>query len=177
MVQLNKLKLLENNPRKITSKNKRVLKESIEKNIKFLEFKPILVDENDEIIAGNQRYIVLQKMGYKEVPDEWVMRCIGLTEAERKDLIVIDNVNLGQFTTDIFDFIDKEKLYDFNIKIKDDWNAFTNKIEDIDVNIDVMFPIYIECEEELFNKWKELKKQNKLNDTELLELLIDKYEK
>ena len=34
MIQLNELKLLENNPRKITSKNKRVLKESIEKKYK-----------------------------------------------------------------------------------------------------------------------------------------------
>ena len=93
MIKLNDLIELEDNPRKITSKNKRVLKESIEKNIKFLEYKPILVDENNVIIAGNQRWAVLKEMGYEEVPDAYVKRCVGLTEAERKDLIVIDNIN------------------------------------------------------------------------------------
>ena len=128
MIALNSLKTLEKNPRKITSKNKRVLKESLEEDIKFLEFKPLLVDEDDTILAGNQRYILLKEMGYTEIPDEWVKRCIGLTEAEKKRLIVKDNVTLGQFTSEVYNFIDKEKIYDFNIKINDGWNAFQNNL-------------------------------------------------
>ena len=177
MILLSDLQLLEKNPRKITSKNKRVLKESIKKNTKFLEYKPILVDENNVIIAGNQRYSVLKEMGYVEVPDTWIKRCIGLSEAERKDLIVIDNVNLGQWTTDIFDFIDKDKIYDFNIKIRDEWNAFTNKIEDIDIKIDVKYPIYIDCDEDLFERWNTLKSQQKIKDnTKMLEKLLEDFE-
>ena len=108
----------------------------------------------------------------------WSVIClvIGLTDEERKDLIVIDNVNLGQFTSGIYDFISKDKIYDFNIKIKDDWNAFTNKIEDADIKVDIMYPIYISCDEALFNKWKSLKQQHKLKDNELLEYLIEEVE-
>jgi hypothetical protein len=131
------------------------------------------VDENNIIIAGNQRYIALKKLGYKEVPDAWIKWCVGLTEEERKELIVIDNVSLGQFTSDIYDYNRKKKVYDFNIKIKDDWNPFTNKIEGEGYQVPVTYPIYIDCDEDLFNTWRELKKQKKLNDKDLLIYLIE----
>ena len=176
MIKLDDLKPLEKNPRKITSKNKRVLKESIEEDIKFLEFKPLLVDEDNTILAGNQRYTILKELGYSEVPDEWIKKCIGLSDEEKKRLIVKDNVSLGQFTTNIYEFIDKDKIYDFNIKIKKNWNEFTNKIEDVDYDMEVTYPIYINCDEELFEQWKSVKKQHKMNDTEMLEFLIENYE-
>ena len=118
------------------------------------------------------RFKALKELGYEEVPDEWVKRCVGLTEEERKRLIVIDNVSLGQFTDTIYDYISKEQVYDFNIKVRDDWNAFTNKIEGDDYRVDVTFPIYINCDQDLFDMWKEMKMLHKLNDKDLLEYLI-----
>ena len=176
MIQLINLKSLEKNPRKITSKNKRVLKESLEEDIKFLEFKPLLVDEDNNILAGNQRYNILLEMGYTEIPDEWVKCCIGLTDAEKKRLIVKDNVSMGQFTSDIYDYIDKEKVYDYNIKLKDDWNPFEKKCIEEYNKVEIDFPIYIMCDEVLFNKWKSLKQHHKLKDNELLKYLIEEVE-
>lgn len=61
---------------------------------------PLLIDEDDRIIAGHGRWSVARAMGLAEVP------CIivaGLTEAERKALVIADNrlSDLGRFDTDL----------------------------------------------------------------------------
>jgi ParB-like chromosome segregation protein Spo0J len=49
---------------------------------------PILIDENNGIIAGHGRLEAGKKLGLEKVP---VVRLVGLTEAQRKAYIIADN--------------------------------------------------------------------------------------
>ncbi len=49
---------------------------------------PILIDEDDVIIAGHGRLMAAQRMGLKNVP---VIRLSGLTHAQRRALVIADN--------------------------------------------------------------------------------------
>src|SRR5574344_785091 len=49
---------------------------------------PILIGEDDVIIAGHGRLLAAQRMGLKEVP---VIRLLGLTPSQRRALVIADN--------------------------------------------------------------------------------------
>ena len=49
---------------------------------------PILIDENDSIIAGHGRLMAARKLGYEEVP---AIRLGKLTEAQKKAYVIADN--------------------------------------------------------------------------------------
>lgn len=60
-----------------------------EKSIRmFGQLRPIVVDENNTILAGNGLCVTLQRMGIEEA-DVYVME--GLTEAQKKKLMIADN--------------------------------------------------------------------------------------
>lgn len=84
------------NPRKITAKKRKELQESLET---FGDFGLILVDENNNLIAGNQRVAVMKEMN----PDTVVLckRLIGYTETELKAINIKDNTHAGEWDLDI----------------------------------------------------------------------------
>ena len=84
------------NPRKITAKKRKELKESLEQ---FGDFGLILIDENNNLIAGNQRVSIM-----KETDPETVVLCkrlIGYTESELKAINIKDNTHAGEWDLDI----------------------------------------------------------------------------
>jgi len=66
----------------------------------MLELRPIILDENNIILGGNMRFKALQQLGYKEIPNEWVKKKSDLTEAEKKEFLIRDNINAGQWDWD-----------------------------------------------------------------------------
>lgn len=84
------------NPRKITKKKREELKQSLET---FGDFGLILIDENDNLIAGNQRVDVLNEID----PNTIVLckRLIGYTESELKAINIKDNTHAGEWDLDI----------------------------------------------------------------------------
>lgn len=83
------------NPRKIRKKQREELQASLEY---YGDFGLILVDEHDNIIAGNQRVSIL-----KDMDPETVVLCkrlIGYTEAELKAINIKDNVHAGEWDLD-----------------------------------------------------------------------------
>ena len=38
----------------------------------MMEIRPIIIDENNIIIGGNQRFRAIIELGYDEIPDNWV---------------------------------------------------------------------------------------------------------
>lgn len=88
------LKKCNKNPRKIKNRAFYRLIESIKKDPKFLELRPILVDENYEIYAGNQRYAACLMLNWKEVP---VVKTAGLTPGQKKERMLRDNLHAGEF--------------------------------------------------------------------------------
>ena len=59
----------------------------------MLKLRPIVVDENDVILGGNQRYRALQELKHKEV---WTIKASELTEAQKREFIIKDNVGFGE---------------------------------------------------------------------------------
>lgn len=93
---IEKLKLNENNPRTISEEKLEKLKKSILEFPKMLELRPIIINEDYVVIAGNMRLTALIQLGYKEIPDEWVK--VGtLKDEEQKRFIIADNVGYGEW--------------------------------------------------------------------------------
>lgn len=84
------------NPRKITKKKAEELERSLEM---FGDFGIFLIDENDNVIAGNQRSIILTKKD----PDIMVdcKRLIGYTDAELRAINIKDNTHAGEWDLDL----------------------------------------------------------------------------
>jgi len=94
-LQVKDLKTGFGNPRKIKKKKREELEQSLEV---YGDFGLILIDEYDNIIAGNQRVSIL-----KDKDPETVVLCkrlIGYTEAELKAINIKDNVHAGEWDLD-----------------------------------------------------------------------------
>jgi len=98
---ISKLKLLENNPRKIDKDQFQKLTESLLRDPDFLSNRPVLVHDVDGVFivyAGNQRVRAAKKLGWKEVPCIVESNLMPDT-VERRTLL--DNKTYGTFDFDI----------------------------------------------------------------------------
>ena len=98
------------NPRTITSKKKAELSESLDR---FGDFGLILIDENNNLIAGHQRVAVL-----KEKDPDFVVLCkrlIGYTETELKAINIKDNTHAGEWDFDMLAEWNSEIMVDLGI--------------------------------------------------------------
>lgn len=84
------------NPRKI----KRQKREELEKSLDdFGDFGLILIDENDNVIAGNQRISIMKARD----PNMMVLckRLIGYTDSEKRAINIKDNTHAGEWDLDV----------------------------------------------------------------------------
>lgn len=84
------------NPRKIKDKNKKELKKSLDN---YGDFGLILIDEKNNIIAGNQRVSILKEEN--ENVEVLCKRLIGYTEAELRAINIKDNTHAGEWDLDL----------------------------------------------------------------------------
>lgn len=84
----------------------------------MMELRPIVVDENGIILGGNMRFRALQELYDKagEIPDTWVKRADELTEDQKKEFIIKDNVAFGDWDFDALKGWD-EPLDDWGVEI------------------------------------------------------------
>jgi site-specific DNA-methyltransferase (adenine-specific) len=94
-IKLLTLKLSDRNPRTIKGEAFERLCESIKRDPEFMVLRPIVVDEENVILGGNQRYRACRHLGMAEVPAEWVKVANGLTPEQRKRFVVVDNAPDG----------------------------------------------------------------------------------
>lgn len=104
-IWLSDLKPLENNPRTITDDEFDALKKSLDEDGWMLNFRGIVVDENNVILGGNQRYKALVDMGIDQIPKEWVFQYTDLTDEQKKEFAIKDNTHFGEW-----DFPEIDKL-------------------------------------------------------------------
>lgn len=88
----------ENNPRQIKKDDFERLKESIKSFPKMLDIREIVVDENNRILGGHQRAKALLANGEKEVNVKVVE---GLSEEEKREFVIRDNVQNGEWDFDV----------------------------------------------------------------------------
>jgi hypothetical protein len=96
-MKLSKLKGNPNNPRIIKDDKFKKLVKSINDFPKMMALRPIVVDENFIVQGGNMRLKALQEIGFKDIPDEWVKQVKDLSEDEKKQFIIKDNVGFGEW--------------------------------------------------------------------------------
>ena len=92
--KINKLKSNESNPRYIKGEKFKKLVESIKQFPEMLDLRPIVVDEDMTILGGNMRHKACMEAGLKEVP---IKIAKGLSEKQKKEFIVKDNVGFGEW--------------------------------------------------------------------------------
>ena len=97
-VKLSLIKSNKDNPRLIKDDKFKKLVKSIKDFPEMLKLRPIVVDEDMTILGGNMRYKACVQAGLTEVP---IKIAKGLTEDQKKEFTVKDNVGFGEWDWDM----------------------------------------------------------------------------
>jgi DNA modification methylase len=97
-VKISKVKGNPDNPRIIKNDKFKKLVKSIQEFPEMLKLRPIVVDEDMMVLGGNMRLKASKDAGLKEV---WIEIAEGLTEEQKKEFIVKDNVGFGEWEWDM----------------------------------------------------------------------------
>ena len=97
-LKINEIKPNPNNPRLIKNDKFKKLVKSIQEFPEMLKLRPIVVDENMMVLGGNMRLKASKEAGLKNV---WVEIATGLSEEQKKEFIVKDNVGFGDWEWDM----------------------------------------------------------------------------
>ena len=93
-VKISKVKGNPSNPRIIKNDKFKKLVKSIQEFPEMLKLRPIVVDEDMMVLGGNMRLKASKEAGLSEV---WIDIAEGLTEDQKKEFIVKDNVGFGEW--------------------------------------------------------------------------------
>jgi ParB-like chromosome segregation protein Spo0J len=130
-MQVNKVKITEvkgnpKNPRLIKDDKFRKLVKSIQEFPQMLELRPIVVDENNIVLGGNMRLKACKEAGLKEV---FIVKAEGLTELQKDEFIVKDNVGFGEWDWDML-------ANEWDTELLNDWGLFVPELpNEVDYSI------------------------------------------
>jgi 16S rRNA G966 N2-methylase RsmD len=96
-MNINEIKPNPSNPRIIKDDKFKKLVKSIQDFPQMLELRPIVIDENNIVLGGNMRLKACIEAGLKDVP---VKQAKELTEEQKKEFIIKDNVGFGDWSWD-----------------------------------------------------------------------------
>ena len=114
-VKITEIKTNPKNPRLIKDDKFKKLVKSIQEFPQMLELRPIVVDENNIVLGGNMRLKACIEVGLKEV---YIVKAEDLTEQQKDEFIVKDNVGFGEWDWDILaNEWDTEKLQDWGLDL------------------------------------------------------------
>jgi len=115
---INELKYNPNNPRKIADDKFDKLVKSIKEFPKMMSLRPMVINADNIVLGGNMRLKALKKLGYKEIPDDWVKKASDLTEDEARRFIIADNVGFGEHDWELLKMEwDLEELSDWGLDL------------------------------------------------------------
>ena len=121
------------NPRSIKDAKFEKLVNSIKDFPKMMELRPIIIDENNQILAGNMRFHAIKILGHKKFPEGWIKKAQDLTEAEKQEFIVKDNVSSGEWDWDLL-------ANEFEMQLLSDWGLSLPFDPNLVLNLDDMGP-------------------------------------
>lgn len=96
-IDVEKLSVHPQNPRKIDEKQFEILCDSIRNNTEYFETRPILCNPQMIIFAGNMRFLAAKKIGLKQVP----VAIMDIPEHKQKELMIRDNRQNGVWDFDM----------------------------------------------------------------------------
>lgn len=97
-VELKSLTETKHNPRQISKKDFDALKKSLKEFPEMQEIREIVVDENMTILGGHQRVKAMMANGQKTATVKIVE---GLTDKQKREFIIKDNIQNGEWDMDI----------------------------------------------------------------------------
>ena len=100
-IKLASLKPNPANPRYITEDKFEALKRSIRDFPEMMALRPMVVDDQGKVLGGNMRLKALAELGYQDIPAAWVIKAKDLTEEQRREFVVKDNIGFGAWDWDI----------------------------------------------------------------------------
>ena len=133
-IKISHIKSNPNNPRIIKNDKYKKLVKSINEFPEMLKLRPIVVDEDMIVLGGNMRLKASKDAGLKQV---WIEVAEGLTEEQKKEFIVKDNVGFGEWEWDILaNEWDSVQLADWGLDVwenEDDKEPEAGLIEDDEI--------------------------------------------
>jgi len=115
------------NPRKISKKKAEELERSMDL---FGDFGVFVVDEHNNVIAGNQRSIILARRDPDIEVD--VKKLIGYSEAELRSINIMDNSHAGEWDLELLADWTADLNLDLGIDLNNE-NPEERKIEDMEL--------------------------------------------
>jgi DNA modification methylase len=116
-VKISEIHANKNNPRIIKDDKFRKLVKSIQDFPQMLELRPIVVDEDNIVLGGNMRLKACKEAGLKEV---YIVKADNLTEEQKHEFIVKDNVGFGEWDWDsLANEWDESELNDWGLDVPD----------------------------------------------------------
>ena len=117
-MKLKDIKPNPNNPRLVKDDRFKKLVNSIDKFPEMMELRPMIIDENNIILGGNMRYKALKELKRTDIPDSWVKRADELTDDQKRQFIIKDNVGFGEHDWDMLaNEWDAEELNDWGLDV------------------------------------------------------------
>ena len=114
-VKIGEVKNNPSNPRLIKDDKFRKLVKSIQEFPQMLELRPIVVDENNIVLGGNMRLKACKEAGLKDV---FIVKAENLTEEQKQEFIVKDNVGFGEWDWDMLaNEWDVDKLDEWGLNV------------------------------------------------------------
>ena len=148
-VNIHDIKSNADNPRFINDTKFKKLVKSIKEFPEMLDLRPIVVDEDMIILGGNMRHKACIEAGIKEIP---ITIAKGLTDNQKKEFIIKDNVGFGEWDWDILEDWNTDDLNDWGLDTPEDWDEVLEAEEDNytepdDLKVDVVLGDLIEIGE------------------------------
>lgn len=114
-VALGEIKPNPNNPRIIKKDMLKKLQNSLHELPEMAQIRPIVVDENNIILGGNMRYQAMKANGDTEAE---VVKVSGLTDEQKREFIIKDNVPFGEWDWDkLANEWDTDELEDWGLEV------------------------------------------------------------
>ena len=138
-VKIGEVKNNPSNPRLIKDDKFRKLVKSIQEFPQMLELRPIVVDENNIVLGGNMRLKACKEAGLKDV---FIVKAENLTEEQKQEFIVKDNVGFGEWDWDAL-------ANEFDIEQLEDWGLdvpINDKIDQLEDGEEIELPQSVQME-------------------------------
>ena len=154
------------NPRQISVENFKKLKESLERDPEFLNYRPLIgykVNDKIHLVGGNMRFRACKDLGYKEIPvavfgDEIKNEDGTINEKLINRRLFVDNSEYGKYDMDLLaNNFEIEELKEMDIP---ELTPMLMELEPMEEEKDIKYKISIEFEnaEDLGNAEVEIKK-------------------
>ena len=139
IVKISEVKTNPKNPRLIKNDKFRKLVNSIKEFPEMLKLRPIIVDENNVVLGGNMRLKACKEVGLKEIH---IVKASNLTEKQKDEFIVKDNVGFGEWDWDILaNSFDIEKLENWGLDVPID-----DQIDELEDGEEIELPQSVQLE-------------------------------